>query len=569
MSPPVFYFYYAFISDTTLFPHYQTGNREYAMFRKIKIRTALSMMIFSLAALLLFVGVLGLVAVQSGNKSFARVDTEVLPGLVALNESSELLLRGRLDLRLYESLMVNGDTEKAKVALERARGKVDSAGAKWQDYLKYPQSEAEQVIATEMAAARDTLMKTFIDPAFSSLEAGNLDDYRQRAGKSTALYAAFDKASKALVAFKLSSIDVAYEDSSDRVSTMQFILYCAIACALLLAGLAWSVMTNLVVKPLNNAVTVFDRIAEGDLRARIDASGKNEIAHLFAAVQRMRDGLENMVLVVRNGTDAIGAGVEEIASGNIDLSSRTEQQAASLDETASSMEQIMATVKNNEDNTRKANELAQKASASASRGASVVSDVVSTMSAIEHSSAKIGDIVGVIDGIAFQTNLLALNAAVEAARAGEAGRGFAVVASEVRVLAQRSATAAKEIGSMIDNSLSRIEQGVGLVKTAGNTMNEVMVDVKEVVDIMDEVMLASGEQTRGISQINIAIHQMDGVTQQNASLVSEVATAASSLQQQVVNLQQSVTRFQVEDEKTTLENDLFKGPQDMALVNLR
>jgi len=191
------------------------------------------------------------------------------------------------------------------------------------------------------------------------------------------------------------------------------------------------------------------------------------------------------------------------------------------------------------------------------------------MSAIEHSSAKIGDIVGVIDGIAFQTILLALNAAVEAARAGEAGRGFAVVASEVRVLAQRSATAAKEIGSMIDNSLSRIEQGVGRVKTAGNTMNEVMVDVKEVVDIMDEVMLASGEQTRGISQINIAIHQMDGVTQQNASLVSEVATAASSLQQQVVNLQQSVTRFQVEDEKTTLENDLFKGPQDMALVNLR
>jgi len=227
----------------------------------------------------------------------------------------------------------------------------------------------------------------------------------------------------------------------------------------------------------------------------------------------------------------------------------------------------MATVKNNEDNTRKANELSQKASDTASRGATVVSEVVSTMNAIEKSSAQIGDIVGVIDGIAFQTNLLALNAAVEAARAGEAGRGFAVVASEVRVLAQRSATAAKEIGTMISDSLSRIEQGSGLVKEAGATMNEVMVDVKKVVEIMDDVMLASGEQTRGISQINIAIHQMDGVTQQNASLVSEVATAASALQQQVVNLQQSVTRFLVDDASLQSENGRHPGPQGMALAH--
>ncbi|SEL59363.1 methyl-accepting chemotaxis sensory transducer with TarH sensor [Kosakonia sacchari] len=537
------------------------------MFRRIKIRTALSMMIFSLTALLLFVGILGLVAVQSGNKSFARVDTEVLPGLVALNESSELLLRGRLDLRLYESLVGNGETEKANVALDRARGKIDSASSKWQEYLKYPQSAEEQVIANEMATSRAALMNEFIDPAFAALKAGKLDEYRQRAGKSTALYAAFDKASKSLVAFKIKSIDRAYDDSNSRVTRMAFVLYFSIACALVLAGLAWSVMTNLIVKPLNNVITVFDRIAEGDLRARINIAGKNEIAQLFAAVQRMRDGLENMVRMVRNGTDAIGSGVEEIASGNIDLSSRTEQQAASLDETASSMEQIMATVKNNEDNTRKANELSQKASNTASRGATVVSEVVSTMTAIEKSSAQIGDIVGVIDGIAFQTNLLALNAAVEAARAGEAGRGFAVVASEVRVLAQRSATAAKEIGTMISDSLSRIEQGSGLVKEAGTTMNEVMVDVKKVVEIMDEVMLASGEQTRGISQINIAIHQMDGVTQQNASLVSEVATAASSLQQQVVNLQQSVTRFLVDDASMQSGSGRHGGPQEMALAN--
>lgn len=538
------------------------------MFRRIKIRTALSMMVFSLTALLLFVGILGLFAVQSGNKSFATVDTEVLPGLVALNESSELLLRGRLDLRLYESLVGSGDAEKAKVALERARGKIDNASAKWQEYLKYPQSSAEKPIAAEMATTRDALMKEFIDPAFAALEAGKLDEYRQRAGKSTALYGAFDKASKALVAFKIKSIDVAYSESSDRVQRMEFTLYFCIACALVLAGLAWSVMTNLIVKPLNHVINVFDRIAEGDLRARIDISGKNEIAQLFAAVQRMRDGLANMVLMVRSGTDAIGSGVEEIATGNIDLSSRTEQQAASLDETASSMEQIMATVKNNEDNTRKANALSQKASDSASRGATVVSEVVTTMSSIEKSSAKIGDIVGVIDGIAFQTNLLALNAAVEAARAGEAGRGFAVVASEVRVLAQRSATAAKEIGLMINDSLSNIEQGSGLVKDAGVTMNEVMLDVKKVVDIMDEVMLASGEQTRGISQINIAIQQMDGVTQQNASLVAEVATAAGSLQQQVVNLQQSVTQFQVDEDAMPLATGRYTDSHQQSLIAL-
>lgn len=535
------------------------------MFRKIKIRTALSIMIFSLTALLLFVGILGLFALQSGNKSFARVDTEVLPGLVALNESSELLLRGRLDLRLYESLMGSGETDKARVALERARGKIDSASAKWQDYLKYPQSAEEQAIAAEMASSRETLMKEFIGPAFVALEAGKLDEYRQFAGKSTALYGAFDKASKALVAYKLKSIDVAYDDSNSRVTRMQFVLYFSIACALVLAGLAWSVMTNLIVKPLNNVISVFDRIAEGDLRARIDVTGKNEIARLFAAVQRMRDGLENMVLGVRGGTDAIGTGVEQIASGNIDLSSRTEQQAASLDETASSMEQIMATVRNNEENTQKANELSLKASNSASRGANVVSEVVSTMASIEKSSAQIGDIVSVIDGIAFQTNLLALNAAVEAARAGEAGRGFAVVASEVRTLAQRSATAAKEIGTMISDSLGRIEKGSRLVKEAGTTMNEVMVDVKEVVEIMNDVMLASGEQTRGITQINIAIHQMDGVTQQNASLVAEVATAASSLQEQVIHLQQSVTRFQVDN--TTSGSHFSDEPQELAWAN--
>ncbi|WP_042858429.1 methyl-accepting chemotaxis protein [Dickeya sp. NCPPB 3274] len=540
------------------------------MFRKIKIRTTLSIMVFSLAVLSLIVGILGLVAVQSGNKSFAHVDNVVLPGLVALNESSELLLRARLDLRLYESLMSNGDKDAATVALKRARGKIDDAGKKWQEYLTYPQFEQEKAISSDMATKRDTLMNEFINPAFIALEAGNLDEYRQRAGKSTSLYANFDGAAKKLVQYKRQSIDEAYSDSNARVSRMQVILTIVIVCALVLAALAWSILTNLVVKPLNQAITVFDRIAEGDLRAKIEIRGNNEIAQLFGAVQHMRDGLEDMVLAVRNGTDAISTGVEEIASGNIDLSSRTEQQAASLDETAASMEQILATVSNNEDNTRKANDLAKKASDSASRGGDVVTEVVDTMRSIQQSSSRISDIVGVIDGIAFQTNLLALNAAVEAARAGEQGKGFAVVASEVRTLAQRSATAAKEIGNMIDNSLGRIEKGAGLVEVAGKTMDEILSDVRKLADIMGEIMLSSGEQSRGISQINIAINQMDGVTQQNASLVAEVATAASSLQAQVTHLQQSIASFRLDNEtQPVLGGSLSAQPPRVALVGAR
>lgn len=538
------------------------------MFRKIKIRTTLSIMVLSLTALLLFVGMLGLFAAQSGNHAFARVDKAVLPGLVALNESSELLLRARLDLRLYESLMSNGSQDAATVALKRAKGKIDGASDKWQEYLTYPQAQQEKAISAEMASKRETLMNTFITPALAALEAGNLDEYRQRAGKSTVLYADFDAASKKLVQFKRQNIDDAYNASNDSINRMEIMLTVAIALALVLALLSWLVMTQRVVKPLNQAIGVFDRIAQGDLRARFEMHGKNEIAQLFGAAQRMRDGLENMVRVVRNGTDAIGVGVGEIASGNIDLSSRTEQQAASLDETASSMEQILSTVSNNEDNTRKANDLAQKASVSAARGGGVVSEVVDTMRTIQRSSAKISDIVGVIDGIAFQTNLLALNAAVEAARAGAQGKGFAVVASEVRTLAQRSATAAKEIGSMIDNSLNSIQQGAGLVEVAGKTMSEVLDDVKKVADIMDEIMVASGEQSRGISQINIAINQMDGVTQQNAGLVAEVATAAGSLQDQVSHLQHAIASFQLDDEHVS-DNGLFSVASPVALVGVR
>jgi methyl-accepting chemotaxis protein len=249
---------------------------------------------------------------------------------------------------------------------------------------------------------------------------------------------------------------------------------------------------------------------------------------------------------VRSGTETIATASTEIASGNLDLSSRTEQQASALEETASSMEELTSTVKQNADNARQANQLAQSASEVALRGGAVVADVVRTMGSINASAGKIVDIIGVIDGIAFQTNILALNAAVEAARAGEQGRGFAVVASEVRSLAQRSASAAKEIKALIGDSVDKVGEGSRLVNQAGATMDDIVTSVKRVTDIMGEITMASREQEAGIEQINQAISEMDAVTQQNAALVEEAAAAAQSLQDQSGKLAEVVGVFRLD-----------------------
>ncbi len=259
----------------------------------------------------------------------------------------------------------------------------------------------------------------------------------------------------------------------------------------------------------------------------------------------MNEKLKGIVSEVRASTDSISTGTQQIATGNADLSQRTEEQASSLEETASSMEELTATVKQNAENARQANQLAAGASDVAMKGGAVVSQVVTTMSMINESSKKIVDIISVIDGIAFQTNILALNAAVEAARAGEQGRGFAVVATEVRTLAQRSAAAAKEIKSLIDDSVHKVEDGTRLVDQAGKTMDEVVNSVKRVTDIMAEISAASQEQSAGIEQVNQAVMQMDDVTQQNAALVEEAAAAAESLQEQSNNLVQVVAVFKM------------------------
>ena len=312
---------------------------------------------------------------------------------------------------------------------------------------------------------------------------------------------------------------------------------------------AWLV-TRSIAAPLREAIEVAGRIKDGDLTREVEVTAADETGQLLAAIRDMQVALRSVVGQVRTGVDSVSTASGQIAAGNQDLSSRTEEQASSLQQTAASMEQLTSTVKQSADNAKQANQLAVSASEAASKGGAVVGQVVATMEDITASSKKIADIISVIDGIAFQTNILALNAAVEAARAGEQGRGFAVVAGEVRNLAQRSAQAAREIKSLISDSVEKVEAGSRQVNDAGSAMSEIVAQVKRVTDLIGEITSASLEQSSGIGQVNDAITQMDQATQQNAALVEESAAAAASLKEQAGKLAEAVAVFKLAQGET-------------------
>lgn len=330
----------------------------------------------------------------------------------------------------------------------------------------------------------------------------------------------------------------------DVIAAQSRILLLIVEIAALLFGVscAW-LLTRSIVRPLRQAVEISRKVANGDLTTEIQIKRTDEVGQLLMSLQGMNTNLRNIVNNVRTGTVTIATASREIAAGNMDLSSRTESQASALEETASAMEELISTVRSNADNAREASELASSASSIAIEGGNAVDDMVQTMGEINASSKKIVDIISVIDGIAFQTNILALNAAVEAARAGEQGRGFAVVASEVRSLAQRSAAAAKEIKVLIDDSVKRVSNGSMQVERAGATMANVVTSVKRVTSIVHEISEASQKQAEGIEQVNDTVTQLDHVTQQNAALVEEAASAADAMQQQAANLAKLVSVF--------------------------
>jgi methyl-accepting chemotaxis protein len=340
--------------------------------------------------------------------------------------------------------------------------------------------------------------------------------------------------------------DAAYKAAQQRYEIGLLVF----ALATVLLGLPASAMGVLLLARLatgfRTANTAAAAIAASDLTQRIASEGKDEIGAMLTQMETMRSNLHHVIAQVHGGADTIAGVSTQVAAGTRDLASRTEQQASALEQTASATEQLSGTVQQNADSAAQASKLAASATGVAQRGGTVVAQVVDTMEAINTSSRKIVDIIGVIDGIAFQTNILALNAAVEAARAGEQGRGFAVVASEVRSLAQRSAEAAKEVKALISDSVAKVEVGSGQVAQAGATMQEIVSGIQRVADIVDEIASASREQSMGLGQINQAVAHLDGVTQQNAALVEETSAASSALQEQARNLAHLAATFRLQ-----------------------
>jgi methyl-accepting chemotaxis protein len=383
--------------------------------------------------------------------------------------------------------------------------------------------------------------------AAAAFKAGSVDEGNQLVqGSMVPAAQAYLDAIGALQAQVQASADAKATEATQRSDMARTWMLALAAGALALgAAMAW-VITRSVTRPLLQAIAAAERIADKNLSVPIEGtSRRDEIGALQRALQQMQLSLSDMVQQIRTGTTSVAGASGEIAAASTDLSQRTEETSGSLQQTASAMEQITATVQQTADSARTANQLAASASAVAQRGGEVVNQVVATMAAINASSQQIGDIIGTIDGIAFQTNILALNAAVEAARAGEQGRGFAVVASEVRLLAQRSAEAAKQIKSLIGTSVDRVESGTALVSSAGSTMGEIVASVQRVSDIIGEVMAAAGEQSQGIAQVNGSVATLDQMTQQNAALVEESAAAAESLKDQAEKLASLVATFRL------------------------
>ncbi|WP_436859130.1 methyl-accepting chemotaxis protein [Citrobacter tructae] len=406
-------------------------------------------------------------------------------------------------------------------------------------------------VAAEVLAKWQDLLDKGVTPQMQLAQNGSLTAWTEQANNVTpALSRAFGASAERFNKAAGVMLDQTRVMVDGKTSVIRTMIITAVILGIALLIFTDRYLVAMLVKPLARIRQQFSQIAQGDLSQPIDDIGRNCVGQLVPLLRAMQDSLREAVSAIRTGSDNIWQGATEISSGNNDLSSRTEEQAAALEETAASMEQLTATVKLNADNARQASQLTETASRTASKGGSLVSEVVDTMNGISASSKQIAEITTVINSIAFQTNILALNAAVEAARAGEQGRGFAVVAGEVRNLASRSANAAKEIETLIAESVRRVDQGAVLVKDTGSTMEAILRGVSEVDTIMKQIAFASEEQSKGISQVGVAITQMDSVTQQNAALVEQVSAAAVALEGQTEELQRAVQKFRLSQNET-------------------
>jgi len=492
----------------------------------------------------------GLMAVAAFGLHVAQVSLDGITG--------QLIPANAITARAKSALLQSRAAHETMLASIGDAAAVAAAQAEWR--------QAQQVLDQAMKdytpfATDDKLkasLKTFADgigtyrqgvePVAADLQAGRLADIAQARQRMQAADAGYAPAYELLASIEEKMVEAGaavFTKVQSAMHTIVAVLGGLCVAAVVAATVLALRITRSVVEPVQQATAFAEQMASGDLSRAPRVQGHDEIARMLAALARMQQALSAVVGQVRGSAENIAVASREVATGNGDLSGRTEQMASNLQQTAASMEQITGTVTQTADAARTAGQLASTASSVAQRGGQVVDQVVATMQEISSASARIADIIGTIDGIAFQTNILALNAAVEAARAGEQGRGFAVVAGEVRQLAQRSAEAAREIKSLIGSSVDKVESGSRLVQDAGTTMGEIVASVKRVTDIVGEIGAATGEQSSGIGQINVAITQLDQVTQQNAALVEESAAAAESLKDQAARLAEVVARFRV------------------------
>jgi methyl-accepting chemotaxis protein len=457
-------------------------------------------------------------------------------------------------LYLIEARLTLSQALEGSMAPSDALKTFDRLSNEYRDRVSYWQQHPPFGLEQHLLGAQHEAGQRFLEAArarvLQPLVAGDAEAARSALADVQKVYqahrAGVDKTVEVSTAFadQNSAAFTAVEQAASRWISGVFVGALALCIVLYLLGLRR--LKSVIAKPLEYACRAAGRIATGNLTEEILVHGRDEAALMLQALSDMQRELRSVVGQVRSGVDSIATASSQIAQGNGDLSVRTEKQASNLQETASAMEQITATVRSSADNAREADRLARDAAEVAGKGGAVVTRVVSTMQDIQASSRKISDIIGVIDGIAFQTNILALNAAVEAARAGEQGRGFAVVAAEVRNLAQRSAEAAREIKALIGASVARVDAGSDLVSEAGTTMNDIVDRVAKVTRLITEISVASREQNDGIGQVNIAVGQLDQMTQQNAALVEEAAAAAESLKHQAKTLAAAVSVFSVE-----------------------
>jgi len=509
----------------------------------LKIGTRLAVGFGFLATALVFMVGQGTIMLGRVNEGTSEIVGKRMPRM----EMAAATLRETNDIAIaLRNMMLDDSADDRRAQTEKilaSRKNTEDTLAKMDAVLRNPKSRAALAEQSELNAKYVQGQKDLMALIERGDDAGARDYLKTKLRPILGAYkAAIGKQMQAqadLANETANTAETVYTETRTLMIVLGIVIL-AVACAL-----AWWITVS-ITRPLRRALEVATAVADGDLTARVDVESGCEVGQLLDALKRMNDNLVATVGTVRTGTEAISLASGEVAAGNRDLSARTEQQASALEETASSMEELTSTVKQNADNARQANTLAATASSVAERGGAVIEQVVDTMGQIHTASSRITDIIGVIDGIAFQTNILALNAAVEAARAGEQGRGFAVVAGEVRNLAHRSASAAKEIKSLIDDSSDKVEAGSTLVREAGSTMQEIVGSVRRVTDILGEITAASQEQSAGIEQINQAITQMDDVTQQNAALVEQAAAASQAMRDQAERLAAAVAVFRLE-----------------------